>query len=131
MHINSFYTFCFIAPTNSSHNNSPALKHLQKFRKHIGDHWFDLGVELLDDRDVGELDTIRQNFPHNTKKCCTEMFQLWLSRCTSASWEDLIYALQAIELYHVADKVSQFYNHGMNSNFKASKICAIQHYECL
>ena len=83
------------------------------FRKHIGDHWFDLGVELLDDRDVGELDTIKQNFPHNTKKCCTEMFQLWLSRCVSASWEDLIYALHAIELYHVADRVSQFY--GMNS----------------
>ena len=70
-------------------------------------------MELLDDRDVGELDTIKQNFPHNTKKCCTEMFQLWLSRCTSASWEDLIFALQAIELYHVADRVSQFY--GINS----------------
>ena len=79
------------------------------FRKHIGDSWFDLGVELLDDRDVGDLDTIKQNFPHNTKKCCTAMFQLWLSRCTSASWEDFIYALQALELYHVAETVSHFY----------------------
>ena len=87
----------------------PALKHLQVFRKYIGEQWFDLGVELLDDRDVGDLVTIKQNFPHNTKKCCTEMFQLWLSRCTSASWDDLIYALQAIELNYVADKVLQFY----------------------
>ena len=91
-----------------SESTSPALKHLQVFRKDIGEQWFDLGVELLDDRDVGDLDTIKQDYPHNTKKCCTKMFQLWLSRCTSASWDDLIYALQAIELNHVADKVSQF-----------------------
>ena len=92
-----------------SASTSPALKHLQLFRKYIGEQWFDLGVELLDDRDVGDLDTIKQNYPHNTKKCCTEMFQLWLSRCTSASWDDFIYALQAIELNYVADEVSQFY----------------------
>ena len=110
------YFVIYIAPTSVS-DNPPALKHLQVFRKHIGDHWFDLGVELLDDRDVGELDTIKQNFPHNTKKCCTEMFQLWLSRCISASWEDLTYALQAIELYHVADKVSQFCNYGMTFKY--------------
>ena len=106
------YAFCFIAPTSSS-PNPPALKHLQVFRKHIGDRWFDLGVQLLDECDVRELDTIKQKFPHNTIKCCTEMFQLWLSRCTSASWDDLIYELQAIELYDVADRVSQFC--GMNS----------------
>ena len=106
------YVFClYVAPTSSSHN-PPALKHLQVFREDISDHWFDLGVELLDDSDVGELDTITQNFPHDTKKCCTRMFQLWRSRCTSACWEDLIYALQAIKLYHVADRVSQFC--GMN-----------------
>jgi len=102
------YAFCYIAPTSFNHN-PPALKHLQVFRKYIGDQWFDLGVELLDDHDMGELDTIKENFPHNTKRCCTAMFQLWLSRCTSASWMDLIYALQAIELCHVADKVTQFY----------------------
>ena len=104
----------FIAHTSNSHN-PPALKHLQIFRKYIGDHWFDLGVQLLDDRDVLDLDTIKQNFPHNTKKCCTEMFQLWLSRYMSASWEDFISALQAIELYDVADKVLQFYGMDMHT----------------
>ena len=82
---------------------------MQRFRKYIGDHWFDLGVELLDDCDQGELDTIEQKFPLNAKRCCTKMFQLWLSRCTSASWDDFIHALQAIELSNVAAIVSRFY----------------------
>ena len=102
------HTFCFIAPTSFNHS-PPALKHLQKFREHIGDHWFDLGVELLDNHDVGELVIIKKNFPRSTQKCCTEMFLLWLNRCTSASWVDLINALQAIKLYYIADKVTQFY----------------------
>ena len=98
----------YIAPTSFNHN-PPALKHLQVFREYIGNHWFDLGVELLENRDVGELYTIEKNFPRNTMRCCTAMFQLWLSRCTSASWMNLICALGVIKLRHVADKVMQFY----------------------
>ena len=82
---------------------------MQVFREHIGDHWFDLGVELLDDCDRGELDTIEQYFPLDAKRCCIKMFQLWLSRCTSASWDDFIHALQEIELSNVADNASRFY----------------------
>ena len=37
------------------------------------------------------------------------MFQLWLSRSTSASWEDFIDALKRSELPKVAKEVSEFY----------------------
>ena len=62
----------------------------------------------MDECDREDLDTFIQNFPSNAKKCCTEMFKLWLSRCTSASWDEFIDALQTIELFNVANKVLQF-----------------------
>ena len=81
---------------------------------------------MLDDHDVGDLNAIKQNFQLNTKKCCTEMFQLWLSRCTSASWEDFIYALQAIELYDVADKVIYFCGMDVHAYLYVCKYVYIQ-----
>ena len=70
-------------------------------------------MQLLHNRYLEELNTIKQTFLLDTKKCCTSMFQLWLSRSTSARWEDFIIALQRSELPKVAIEVSKFY-YGMN-----------------
>ena len=65
-------------------------------------------MQLLDNSYVGELNNIRQKFL-DTNKCCTNMFQLWLSRSISASWEDFIIALNRSDLPKVAKEVSEFY----------------------
>ena len=49
--------------------------------------WHDLGIELLDSNDVGELNTIEAQHPSDLNKCCTKMFDLWLKKqLTASSW---------------------------------------------
>ena len=49
--------------------------------------WHDLGIELLDSNDVGELNTIETEHPSDLNKCCTKMFDLWLKKqLTVSSW---------------------------------------------
>ena len=71
--------------------------------------WHDLGIELLDSNDVEELDTIEAEHPSDLSKCCTKMFNLWLKKQTTSSWNQLIEALRqpGIELGTLASKVEQ------------------------
>ena len=71
--------------------------------------WHDLGIELLDSNDVEELDTIEAEHPSDLSKCCTKMFNLWLKKKPSSSWNQLIEALRqpGIELGTLASKVEQ------------------------
>ena len=66
------------------------------------------GIQLLENNDVKDLNIIERNCPQDADKCCTIMFQLWLERNPSASWEDLIHALEIIGLKKVANKVLEF-----------------------
>ena len=72
--------------------------------------WHDLGIELLDcDDDVEELDAIQANHPSDLNTCCKKMFQLWLRKQPSASWNCLIEALRqpGIKLDTLATKIEQ------------------------
>ena len=71
--------------------------------------WHDLGIELLDSNDVEELDTIEAEHPSDLSKCCTKMFNLWLKKKPTSSWNQLIEALRqpGIELGTLASKVEQ------------------------
>ena len=71
--------------------------------------WHDLGIELLDYNDVGELNTIEAEHPSVLNKCCTKMFDLWLKKQPMASWNQLIEALRqpGIELGTLASKIEQ------------------------
>ena len=72
--------------------------------------WYDLGIELLDsNNDVEELNTIEADYPSNLNKCCTKMFDLWLKKHPTASWNQLIEALRqpCIELGTLASKIEQ------------------------
>ena len=89
----------------------PLLKFLNRYvRNSVGLKWHDLGVELLDCNDhVEELDTIEAEHSSNLTKCCTKMFNLWLQKQPSASWNQLIVALRQpnIELDTLATKIEQ------------------------
>ena len=71
--------------------------------------WHDLGIELLDFKDVGKLDIIEAGYPTNHDKCCVNMFKLWLRNQPKASWNQLIEALRQpdIELDALATRIEQ------------------------
>ena len=76
-------------------------------RGSVGAIWHDLGIELLDP-DVEELDTIEAG-SSDLNKCCTKMFQLWLKKQPTASWNQLIEALKqpSINLGALASEIEQ------------------------
>ena len=88
----------------------PSLKLLNRYvRGLVGIKWYDLGIELLDSNDVGELDTIEAEHPSDLNKCCIKMFDLWLKKQPTASWNQLIEALRqpGIELGTLASNIEQ------------------------
>ena len=100
----------------------PNLGLLNRFRKDICSYWYDLGLELLDDKVL--LDDI-QDCDVNT--CTTKMFELWLERHTSVTWNDLLDALIQIELRDVANKIvatiPTFTNKSEYSGYVMIKVC--------
>ncbi|XP_065908214.1 uncharacterized protein [Dysidea avara] len=60
----------------------------------VGTKWYDLGIELLDDKDCDKLDAIQSDHSKDVSSCCTQMFKLWLNLQPSASWNQLIQALR-------------------------------------
>ena len=71
--------------------------------------WHDLGIELLDSDGVEDLDKIEAENKSDIDKCCTKMFQLWLKKQPTASWNHLIVALRRpeIELHLLANKIEE------------------------
>ena len=79
-------------------------------RGSVGLKWHDLGIELLDSSDdVEDLDKIEAEYKPDLDKCCTKMFQLWLKKQPTASWNQLIEALRQpdIELHTLATKIEE------------------------
>ena len=82
----------------------PILKHLHRYKKHIGKQWYDLGVQLLDNEHVKKLNNIRENHKE-VEMCCSDMFQAWLDTSPSANWNDFLYALKIVGLSELATKI--------------------------
>ena len=77
--------------------------------------WHDLGIELLDSNDCQKLDIIEAENPSHLNKCCTKMFNLWLEKQSTASWNQLIEALRqpGVELDALASNIEQMLLQGM------------------
>ena len=69
--------------------------------------WRELGVHLLNKKDVHFLDEIEANHPQNARECCTEMFEEWLRTRLDASWDQLCNALITIDLPAAALQIKQ------------------------
>ena len=90
-------------------DDRPEVKYLNR---HVKDNiraagqevWRDLGVELLQNEDVIELDAIKNNRTE-LAVCCSEMFKLWLERQPNASWRNLIDALKQIRQIQLASDI--------------------------
>ena len=91
-------------------HQKPYLRFLNRYvRGLVGLKWHDLGIELLDSDDIEQLDIIEAEHGSDLDKCCTKMFQLWLRKQPTASWNQLIEALRGpdIELHALASNIEQ------------------------
>ena len=84
----------------------PALKLLNKHvRKEVSSKWYDLGLELLEQEDEEKLNEIETNNPKDAGQCCKEMFRLWLRKCSTATWNQLVQALKEVDLNNLAAEI--------------------------
>ena len=71
------------------------------------DVWRDLGIELLGQGGIAELDVIKANNTDDVMKCCSKMLSLWLQLQTEASWNQLIEALEQVKLNRLAKEIKK------------------------
>jgi len=82
---------------------------LRHVRELISSKWYDVGLELLEDKDAAYLRGIKVNYSANVSKACQEMLELWLDRQPEATWAQLIDSLSApgIELNTAAFNIKK------------------------
>ena len=86
-------------------NSKPSAKKLQRYViPNVATKWYELGVELLDEKEECNLNIIESNCGKDVKKSCLEMFRLWLSTNPDASWWQIMEALKSpgVDLSSVA-----------------------------
>ena len=92
-------------------DDRPDLRHLKYVKEGVcafgPEVWFDLGIELLDQKYVTELNTIRFDVTKRPRERCSEMFEVWLERQPRASWRRLITALKKIHMNNLASDVEK------------------------
>ena len=84
-------------------------------RKHVSSKWYDLGLELLEQEDKETLNEIKINHSNDVNKCCLQMFQLWLNKCTTATWNQLIKALREVNLNNLATTIEGMLMHTVST----------------
>ena len=89
-------------------HQQPSLNHLNyDERCSVAKKWYDLGIELLHSNDIEELDRIKAEHPSDHYNFCTKMFELWLKKQPTASWNQLIKASRqpGVELGWLASRI--------------------------
>jgi len=79
--------------------------------------WYDLGIQLLDDKGgIGVLDAIKADHPNDVNTCCNKMFIKWLLMKPDATWSQLITALTRIGMNTVAEDLNKQLKTGSTCN---------------
>ena len=99
-------------PVNDRPDDKPSDKHLNKYvRGKVcaagTDKWRDLGIVLMGQDAVTDLDIIRVDYPNNVKECCSRMFTEWRQTTPKASWKQLIEALKEVKLTQLASELEE------------------------
>ena len=101
----------FIKQLTGIQQLSDVLELLKKCGPFSGTRWFELGLALGLSKNT--LDTIRANYPQNTRQCVIECLSEWLKRADAvdskegATWDSLSNALRSMDENAVADKLDQ------------------------
>ena len=83
-----------------------------KIMRHIdiATKWYELGLALLVNNSV--MQEIEANHRNDVSTCCRVMFQKWLDIKPGASWDELVTALNDIEMKAAADFISKQFKSG-------------------
>ena len=87
-------------------DDSPQLKYLSRYViPEVSSIWYELGLELFDDKDLPLLDNIKAYYPDSCETCCMKMFKLWRDKM-KGSWIQLLDALKHIHQKKLAKQLS-------------------------
>ena len=93
-------------------HSKPNIKDLQSYKiiSAIGPKWYELGIALLDNDQVIQLENIETNKSEVSRRC-TAMLMYWLKSHSNATWHDLVKALKdpGVELNNVATMVEEIF----------------------
>ena len=93
----------------------PDIKRLQEIMRiediDIITRWHDLGLELVDSNRI--LKVIGADHPSDVNTCFYVMFEKWLGKTPNASWDQLVTALNNVEMNTAADAISKHFKSGM------------------
>ena len=68
--------------------------------------WYDLGLQLLEERNGARiLNEIECDYPNNASRCCIKMFEKWLQQQPRPSWNQLLTALNDINMNNAAEQI--------------------------
>ena len=76
----------------------------------IATEWHELGPVLVDSYSV--IREIEANYRNDVSTCCRIMFEKWLDMKPGASWDELVTALNNIEMKTAADFISKQFKSG-------------------
>ena len=81
--------FCYIAEDrpDTRYLNSHVRSHICGACTFNSEIWKDLGIELMGQDSVADLDIISVNHRGDVIGCCSSLFSLWLQRQPEASWK--------------------------------------------
>ena len=95
------------------------MKQLQKVMRLEGvdivTQWRDLGLELVDSNKI--LKVIEADHRNDTSACCRVMFEKWLKMKPNANWNELVTALNNIEMNTAADAISKLFKSGNSDSY--------------
>ena len=77
--------------------------------------WRDLGLELVDSNKV--LKVIEADHRNDTSTCCRVMFEKWLKMKPNANWNELVTALNNIEMTTAAEAVRKLLQSGSINSY--------------
>ena len=105
----------FLAQNKISHiylvSAKPSKKRIFRIINDVAPRWYELGIELFDEKDEYEakLDLIKTNHQNNNEECCKEMFLYWLKTHPKATWQQLLDSLKSstVQLGTVAAKIKE------------------------
>ena len=84
------------------------MKQLQfaKISTAVSSKWYELGIALLDDDQVGQLKVIKADSDELTRQC-SEMLSYWLETHSDVTWNDLVAGLRApgVEMNELATTI--------------------------
>ena len=86
----------------------------------VADKWKDIGVHLLHPAVINNrvLEVIEADHPRSVERCCKSMFEKWLDTQKDASWNQLVEAIEAIELHAFASTLKNIIGKGVPCFFK-------------